>query len=41
MWLPAENADEKFKQDAQTQDADGMQTLSVLYTTLSEAILQQ
>ena len=41
MWLRVQNANQKFKQEAQTQDADDMQAFSVLYMTQSEAISQQ
>ena len=30
-WLQAQIANQKLKQNAQTQDVDGMQALSVLY----------
>ena len=41
MWLGAETADQKLKEIAQTQDADAMQTLSVVYMTYLEALPQQ
>ena len=34
MWHRANTANQKFKQNAQTQDADGMQALSLLYDTV-------
>ena len=40
MWLRARTANQKFKQNAQTQDTDDMQALSVLYLTQLEAISQ-
>ena len=41
MWLRAETADEKLQQDIQTQDADGMQAVTVVLMTLFKAISQQ
>ena len=41
MWLQAQTADEKFKQDAQTQDCDGMQAMSVFYMKELEATSQK
>ena len=41
MWLLAEVANEKLKQDVQTQDADGMQASPVLYMTQLEAVSQR
>ena len=41
MWLQAQTANQKLKQNALTQDADGIQALSVLYMTQLEAIFQQ
>ena len=42
MWPRAQTANEKLKQDTQshTQDADGVNAMSVLYMSLSEAISQ-
>ena len=40
MWLWAETANENLKEEAQTQDADGMQDLSVLHMTQVEVISQ-
>ena len=41
MWLWAQTANVKLKQDAQTaQDADGMLAMSLLYVTQLEAISQ-
>ena len=31
MWLRTQTTNEKFKQGAQTQDADGMHAMSLLY----------
>ena len=39
-WLRALTLNQKLKQNAQTQDADGRQFFSVLYTTHLEAISQ-
>ena len=41
MWLRAETANKKFKQDAMTQDADGRQAMSVFYMTQLKATPQQ
>ena len=41
IWLRAETANEKLKQDAQSQNYNSMQTKSVLYMTQLEAISQQ
>ena len=41
IWLRAQTLNQKLKQNAQTQDADGMQALSVLNTTKLEGISQQ
>ena len=41
MWLMAQTASQKLKQNAETQDVDGMQALSILNTTKLEAISQQ
>ena len=41
MWLRAQTANQKLKQNAQTQDADGMQAMSVLYMTLLETVSQE
>ena len=41
MWLQAPTANQKLKQNAQTQDADGRQAMSVFYMTQLEAISQQ
>ena len=41
VWLRAQTANQKLKQNAQTQDADGMQALSVIYITQLDAISQQ
>ena len=38
MWLWAETANEKLKQDVQTQDADDMQAIPVLLMTQLEAV---
>ena len=38
MWQRAQTANKKFKQNAQTQDADGMQGMPVLYMIQLEAI---
>ena len=41
MWQRAQTAHQKLKQNAQTQDADGMQAMSVFfYMTLLEAVFQ-
>ena len=37
MWLPAQIAYQNLKQNAQTQDADGMQIFYTLYLTEVEA----
>ena len=41
IWLRAETANEKLKQDAQSQNYNSMQTKSVLYMTQLEAISLQ
>ena len=41
MWLRAQSANQKLKQNTQTQDADAMQAMPVLYMTLLEAVSQQ
>ena len=41
MWLRAQTTNQKWNQYAQTQDADDMQSMSVLYKTELEAISQQ
>ena len=41
MWLRAQTASQKLKQNAQRYDADDMQALSVLDMTQLEAISQQ
>ena len=41
MWLWAETASEKLKQDVQTQDADGMKAMFVSYMPQLDAISQQ
>ena len=41
MWLRAQTANQQLKQNAESQDVDDMQDLSVLHTTQSEAISQQ
>ena len=41
MWLRAQTANQKSKQNVETQDADGMQALSVLYMTQLKAISKQ
>ena len=41
MWLRTETANEQLKQDAQSQDVDGLQSMPVLYMTLLEDISQQ
>ena len=41
MWQRAQTANLEFKQNAQLQDADGMQAMSSLYMTLLEALSQQ
>ena len=33
MWLSAYTTNEKLNRDAQTQDAAGMQAMSILYIT--------
>ena len=38
MWLRAETANEKLKQDSQTPKADVMQTISVSYITQIEVL---
>ena len=40
MWLPARTANQKLNENAQKQDADDIQALSVLYMTQSDAISQ-
>ena len=40
MWLRAQTAYQHFKQGGQTQDADGLQTMLVLYMTKLDAISQ-
>ena len=41
MWQRPQTANQQLKQSAQTQDADGMQAMSVLYMALLEAVCQQ
>ena len=41
MWLRFQTANQKLKQNAQTQNADGMQAFSVLNMTQLEAKSQQ
>ena len=41
MWLWAETANQKLKQNAETQDIDGLPALSVLYMTHLVAISEQ
>ena len=41
MWLRAQTANHKLKQNALTQDTDDMQALSVLYMTQREAVSKQ
>ena len=41
QWQRAETATEKGKQNAQTQYADGMQALSMLYMRQLEALSRQ
>ena len=41
MWLSAETANEKLKEDVQTQDPVSMQAKSVSYMTQLEAIPQK
>ena len=41
MWLRAQTANQKLKQNALTQDASGIKALSVLYMTQIEAISKQ
>ena len=41
MWQRAQTSNQKLKHNAQTQDADGVQTMSVLYMILLEAVSQQ
>ena len=41
MWQRAQTANQKLKQNVQTQDADGMQVIPVLYMTPLEAVLQK
>ena len=36
MWLLVQFANEKLKQDTETQDVDGMQAMTVLYMTQLE-----
>ena len=41
MWLRAQTTYQKLKQNAQTQNFDGMQALYVLYMTQLKALSQQ
>ena len=41
MWLRAQTANKKLKQNVETQDVGGIQALSVLYITQLDAISQQ
>ena len=41
MWQRAQTPIQKLKQNAQTQNPDAMQAMSVLYMTLLEAVSQQ
>ena len=39
IWLDAETTNKKLKQDAKTQDTDGMHAMSVLYTYTHMSVL--
>ena len=41
IWMRAQDLNQKFEQNAQTQDADGIQALFVLYLPQLEAVTQQ
>ena len=41
IWLRARTENQKLKQNAKTQKADGMEAFSVLYMTQLKAISQQ
>ena len=41
IWQRVQTVNQKLKQNAQTQDVDGMQAMSVLYMTQLEAVSQQ
>ena len=41
MWLRAETANEKLKQDLQTQEVDNMRAMFVVYKTQLEGLPQQ
>ena len=41
MWLRTQTANQKLKQNVQTQDVDGMKGLSVLYMKNLKAISQK
>ena len=41
MWLRVQTVNQKLKQNAQTQDGDGMQTIFVQNMTQLEVIFQQ
>ena len=41
MWQRAQPVNQYLKGSAQTQDAEGMQVMSVMYMTLLEAVFQQ
>ena len=40
MWLRDQTANQEFKQNTQTQDADDVQALSVLHSAQLEAVSQ-
>ena len=40
IWLRSQAANQKLNQNAQTQDAEGIQAISVLYMTQLDAISQ-
>ena len=41
IWQRAQNANQKFEWNTQTQDADGTQAMSVLYKTLLEPVSEK
>ena len=41
MWLRAQTENEKFEQEAKTQDTGGMQAVFMLYMTKIDALSQQ
>ena len=41
MWIRAQTANQRLKQNEHTQDAYGMQGSPVLYTKMLKAIIQQ